>query len=104
MADAQELERRAAFRNASYKIANKEGGDEEEEDDDDFGNFESANESNMDTVSNNMENVHISQPVSPPQQVTDDNHLVRAVKTKEEEAYLKQKKDYLQDEEQHGEI
>ncbi|KAI8888069.1 SAPS-domain-containing protein [Backusella circina FSU 941] len=104
LADAQELERRAAFRNASYKIANKEGDDEEEEEDDDFGDFESADESNMETVTNNMENVQISKPVSPPQQATDDNHLVRAVKTKEEEAYLKQKKDYLHDEEQHGEI
>lgn len=51
-------------------------------------------------------NVHKPTTSSPPQQTHDDGHLVRAVKTKEEEEYLKQKKDYQHDtdEEQEGEI
>lgn len=115
LADAEELERRAALRRASYKIAldkeqqNHKDNNNDDDDDDDFGDFESAdgekNNQQWDILSNNMENLDVNdkKAASPPP--VQDDHLVRAIKTKEEE-YLKQKKDYQHDddEEQEGEI
>ena len=100
LADAEELERRAALRKASYKIMTTE---EEEEEEDDFGDFESAagsedpKSNDWDVLSNNMEALNVNK--SP----EDDNNLVRAIKTKEEGEFLKEKKDYI-DEEQEGEV
>lgn len=105
LADSEELERRAAFRRASFKVMT-EGTKNDEEDDDDFGDFESATGGDKDEeLSSSMGALNVnksSPPISPPQ---DDSHLVRAIKTKEEEEYLKQKKDYQHaDEEQEGEV
>lgn len=117
LADPEELERRAAFRRASYKVMTEgtknndeeQDEEEEEEDDDDFGDFESATGGGADkeeeSLTNGMNALNVnnksSPPMSPPQ---DDHNLVRAIKTKEEEEYLKQKKDYQHDEEQEGEV
>lgn len=115
MADAEELERRAALRRASYKVGldneqqNHKDNNNDDDDDDDFGDFESAdgekNNQQWDILSNNMENLNVNdkKTASPPP--VQDDHLVRAIKTKEEE-YLKQKKDYQHgdDEEQEGEV
>lgn len=51
-----------------------------------------------------MESLNVNKSSCLPAQ--DDGHLVRAVKTKEEEEYLKQRKDYQHDvdEEQEGEV
>jgi hypothetical protein len=96
------LERRAALRRATYKLAteSKEEGEEEDDDDDEFGDFESAEDSpqKWDVLSNSMEALDVKSPPA-----VQDDHLVRAIKTKEEE-YLKQKKDYQHDEEQEGEV
>lgn len=53
-----------------------------------------------------MESLNVNKSSSLPAKTQDDGHLVRAVKTKEEEEYLKQKKDYQHDvdEEQEGEV
>lgn len=119
LADAEELERRAALRRASYKIAleqenhknNTAAASQGNDDDDDFGDFESADgdksSQQWDMLSNNMETLDVNDkkaasPQSPPP--LQDDHLVRAIKTKEEE-FLKQKKDYQhEDEEQEGEV
>ncbi|GAA5816624.1 hypothetical protein MFLAVUS_010154 [Mucor flavus] len=109
LADAEELERRANLR--GYKVENSKK-DIDHDEDDDFGDFESANEEqkqqDWDVLSSDMKSLNVNKPSasSPPQQTHDDGHLVRAVKTKEEEEYLKQKKDYQHDtdEEQEGEI
>ncbi|KAL9556671.1 hypothetical protein MBANPS3_001757 [Mucor bainieri] len=125
LADAEELERRAALRRASYKVAleqeshkdNNVAESQDNDEDDDFGDFESAdgdkNNQQWDVLSNSMENLDVNDkkaatsPTSspPPQQPPlQDDHLVRAIKTKEEE-FLKQKKDYQhEDEEQEGEV
>ncbi|GAN04154.1 extragenic suppressor of kinetochore protein [Mucor ambiguus] len=122
LADAEELERRAALRRASYKVAleqedskdNSVTASQGNDDDDDFGDFESAdgdkNNQQWDMLSNNMENLNVNDKKaatstsSPPPPPLQDDHLVRAIKTKEEE-FLKQKKDYQhEDEEQEGEI
>ncbi|CAO3699522.1 unnamed protein product [Rhizopus microsporus] len=92
LADAEELERRAAFR--------RDKGNEE--DDDDFGDFESANnEQSFETITNHMETLDMNK-------TQNDEHLVRAVKTKEEEEeqHLKQKQQDLHfvADEQEGEI
>ncbi|KAL9546799.1 hypothetical protein PS6_007472 [Mucor atramentarius] len=116
LADAEELERRAALRRASYKVALEQekhdnAASQDNDDDDDFGDFESADgdKSNQqwDMLSNNMENLDVNDKKAaassspPPLQ---DDHLVRAIKTKEEE-FLNQKKDYQhEDEEQEGEV
>lgn len=111
LADAQELERRAAYRNASYKLmstADKKQQAEEEEEEEDFGDFESATDGSsqqqqIDVLSNQMESLNVNKTTgSPPPTEQEEGHLVRAVKTKEEE-YLKQKHDYI-DEEQEGEV
>ncbi|CEP10194.1 hypothetical protein [Parasitella parasitica] len=106
LADAEELKRRAALREASYKIEpiiyNKIDNDDEEEDD--FGDFESADgEKNGQQwdITNSMKKLDVSDTSSSPP--IQDDHLVRAIKTKEEE-YLKQKEDYQHDEEQEGEV
>lgn len=108
LADSEELERRAAFRRASYKVMTENNKDKEEDIDDDFGDFESAtgetnSKQDWDTLPNTLDTLTINNksPASPPQ---DDSHLVRAIKTKEEE-FSKQKKDYQHDEEeQEGEV
>lgn len=92
LADAEELERRAAFR--------RDKGNEEEEDD--FGDFESANnEQSFETITNHMETLDMNK-------TKNDEHLVRAIKTKEEEEeqHLKQKQRDLHfvADEQEGEI
>ncbi|KAI8369972.1 SIT4 phosphatase-associated protein-domain-containing protein [Blakeslea trispora] len=99
LADAEEIERRAALRRAGYKM------EDDEEEEDDFGDFESAADhaEQLDTLPSQMENLDVNKKQSAPSIVQDD-HLVRAVKTKEEE-YLKQKKEYQHDaDEQEGEI
>lgn len=105
LADAEELERRAALRRATYKLGADSKIPDDEDDEDDFGDFESADDSQSqqqqqwDVLSNHMEALDVKS--SPTVQ---DDHLVRAIKTKEEE-YLKQKKDYQhEDEEQEGEV
>ncbi|KAI7868220.1 SIT4 phosphatase-associated protein-domain-containing protein [Mucor mucedo] len=124
LADPEELERRAAFRRAPYKVVGSDHNKKESDDDgddDEFGDFESATDdgghSQQDVLSSPMEslNVNKSSSLSPTTATAataattttqDDGHLVRAVKTKEEEEYLKQKKDYQHDvdEEQEGEV
>lgn len=93
----------------------------DEDEDDDFGDFESANEEQQqheqqqqqqqqpkqdcNVLANDMKSLNVNKPsTSSPPQTHDDVHLVRAIKTKEEEEYLKQKRDYQHDEEQEGEI
>ncbi|KAI8064312.1 SIT4 phosphatase-associated protein-domain-containing protein [Gilbertella persicaria] len=103
LADAEELERRAALRRAGYKVT-EEG---EQEEDDEFGDFESAadNESEQKQweLSSQMENLDVNKKPTT-LAVVQDEYLVRAIKTKEEE-YLKQKKEYQHDaDEQEGEI
>ncbi|KAI9274220.1 SIT4 phosphatase-associated protein-domain-containing protein [Sporodiniella umbellata] len=81
LADVQEVERRAAF-----------GQREEEEY---FGDFESANETTHE-ITKQMETLDVNR---------NEDHLVRAVKTREEEEHIKQKKDFQCGvEEQEGEI
>lgn len=118
LADPEELERRAAFRRASYKVMTEgtknngednEDEEEEEEDDDDFGDFESATgniDKEEELLTNGMNALNVNNKSSPPMSSPpqDDSNLVRAIKTKEEEEYLKQKKDYQHDEEQEGEV
>ena len=99
LADPEELERRAALRRGQYTLSlSSEGAvkkeEEEEEEEEDFGDFESADDQSQtwDMLSNNMETMKVN------------NDIVRAIKTKEEEEHLKQKKDYQHEEEQEGEV
>ncbi|KAG0976815.1 hypothetical protein G6F29_010531 [Rhizopus arrhizus] len=85
LADAQELERRAAFRRKQEEI--------EEED---FGDFESANDNNNESITKQMETLDVNNK--------NEDHLVRAVKTKEEEEKEQHLKNEAQFDEQEGEI
>lgn len=97
LADPEELERRAAFRRAPYKLSESK---KESDDDDEFGDFESAVDEGQDNLTMESLNLNKSSSLSTTKQ--DEENLVRAVKTREEE-YLKQK-DYQHDEEQEGEV
>lgn len=97
------MERRAALRRATYKLGTDSKIPEDDEEDDEFGDFESADDNQSqfkqwDVLSNSMETLDVKNLPA-----VQDDHLVRAIKTKEE--YLKGKKDYQHDdEEQEGEV
>jgi hypothetical protein len=87
----------------------QEEDEDQDDEDDDFGDFESATDESpqqqkdWDVLSNQMESLNVNKTSSSSPPSEDEGHLVRAVKTKEEEEFLKQKHDYV-DEEQEGEV
>ncbi|KAG0178248.1 hypothetical protein DFQ28_002532 [Apophysomyces sp. BC1034] len=99
LADAAELERRAAF---------QRGSNEEIEEEEQFGEFTSSNDSAQWAVTAKFESLEITSDnnTNDRQKVLSEDNYVRAVKTKEEEQKGKVVQDYYldDDEEQHGEV
>ncbi|KAF7725566.1 hypothetical protein EC973_009521 [Apophysomyces ossiformis] len=98
VADATEMERRAAFQGGNNK---------EDSEDEQFGEFTSSSDSAQWAITSSFDNLEITSDNNTKErqpELSEDNY-VRAVKTKEEDQKGKADQNYyLEDEEQHGEV